>query len=524
MGETSLRDNRQLPIFISVGLVFVIIITVLAVRSCAPKDPNAGYTVVYSNLDLKDAANVVTQLKALKIPYQIRDKGRSIAVPKGKADEARLGLAEKSIPSGGVVGWEIFDQSKLGTTDFDRRVQFVRAISGELARTISRVDAVEDARIQIVIPKTELFEVTKAPVTASVLLQLKPGRVLSQEQISGIVHLVAGSVENLRPENVIIVDIYGNILSGPKTAVTERPAEMRTTPMEIYLPRTTEAVAPFEAPSQEAQPMSQASEVVPVITKEVASVPVVPKAVPFVKPAEMETLKQKEAYENELSSKVQTLVNNFYPPNSILIKVNVEYGSAAKNLPAAKPSAKKPKAAKQLPAKISAVPKPSQVKAAPVKRLTVIVLVDNRFNLTAALKKTTFETIAGALPYNRKRGDRIILRKVPFHYATEFSQGTIDPKAFSSDRDPLLSAIKTFSRYRQPLTWAGGGVVLLFVLFVLSRLIAGRKKKAVEIKRGEDRRQTAGGGAIEQMKDMVGQSPDRVAELLKKWLSEEKEK
>lgn len=519
MGESALRDNRQLSIFISVGLVFVIIVAVLAVRSCAPKDPNAGYTVVYSNLDLKDAANVVTQLKALKIPYQIRDNGKAIAVPKGKADEARLGLAEKSIPSGGVVGWEIFDQSKLGTTDFDRRVQFVRAISGELARTISRIDSVEDARIQIVIPKTELFEVTKAPVTASVLLQLKTGRVLSQEQISGIVHLVAGSVENLRPENVIIVDIYGNILSGPKTAVAENQEEMRTTPMEVYFPKTAEVSASFEAPSLEAKPLLQPAEVVPVITKEVASLPAAPKDSRPEKPDELEILKQKEAYENELSSKVQTLVNNFYPPNSILIKVNVEYGSAAKKPMPAKTSQKQTKAAKKQPAQ-----KAAAAKAAKVKRLTVIVLVDNRFNLTAALKKTTFETIAGALPYNRKRGDRIILRKVPFHYATEFSKGAVDPGVFSSDRDPILGAIKTLSRYRQELAWMSGGLALLLVSLILVRLVSRRKRRALERKKSDDRVQTQGGGAIEQMRDVVGRSPDRVAELLKKWLSEEKGK
>jgi flagellar M-ring protein FliF len=165
-------------------------------------------------LDLKDAALVITRLKDLKIPYQIKDNGHAIAVPKAKADEARLGLAAKNLPGGGTVGWEIFDQSKLGATDFDRRIQFVRAISGELARTINRINVIEDARVQIVIPETKLFEVSTAPVTASVLLKMKAGESLTRNQVNWIVRLVAGSVENLKPQNVTIIDTNGNILSG----------------------------------------------------------------------------------------------------------------------------------------------------------------------------------------------------------------------------------------------------------------------------------------------------------------------
>jgi flagellar M-ring protein FliF len=479
MGESGVRDNRQLSIFISVGIVFAIIIAVLLVRSCAPRDPNAGYTVVYSNLDLRDAANVVTQLKVLKNPYQIRDNGKSVAVPKGKADEARLGLAEKNLPLGGSVGWEIFDQSKLGTTDFDRQVQFVRAISGELSRTINRLDSIEDSRIQIVIPKTTLFEVAKAPVTASVLLQLKTGRQLSPEQISGVVHLVAGSVENLRPENVIIVDIYGNILSGPASAVSEKAT---------YIPEP--ALQPIEPPAT-----SEAAQTV-IMTKEVSVVPAVPQAQITAREQELERSKKKEAYENRLSSKVQTIINNFYPPNSILIKVNLEL----------------------VPSKQGA----RKAQGSGIKRMTVIVLVDNRFNLTTALKKTTFETIAGSLPYSKKRGDRIILRKVPFHYATEFNREAVNPSGLGSRKELALNVLRLFGT--RTAAYTGAALLLVLMLFVLLIRRSSRQKKVKQSAvRGEEPRPAGSSGAIEQMRGLVGQSPERIADLLTKWLTEEKE-
>ncbi|MFH1361189.1 MAG: flagellar basal-body MS-ring/collar protein FliF, partial [bacterium] len=203
-------------ILLVAGIVVIILVTlgVLFIRGCASSSRSVkGYSVIYSNLNLKDAANAIARLKELAIPYEIRDEGQAIAVPKDKADQARLGLAEKNLPAGGVVGWEIFDESKLGATDFDRRIQLIRAISGELSRTIQRIQAVEDARVQIVLPETRLFAETVAPVTASVMLRLRPGGELTAAKINGIVHLVASSVENLQTENVTVIDNTGRILT-----------------------------------------------------------------------------------------------------------------------------------------------------------------------------------------------------------------------------------------------------------------------------------------------------------------------
>jgi flagellar M-ring protein FliF len=139
-------DIRRMLLLGGVSVVVIFAVLFFLFRGCAPAVRGPNYTVIYSNLELKDAANAIARLKELAIPYEIREEGRAIAVPKDKADQARLGLAEENLPAGGVVGWEIFDEARLGATDFDRRIQLIRAISGELSRTIRRIQAVEDAR------------------------------------------------------------------------------------------------------------------------------------------------------------------------------------------------------------------------------------------------------------------------------------------------------------------------------------------------------------------------------------------
>ncbi|MCX5750027.1 MAG: flagellar basal-body MS-ring/collar protein FliF [Candidatus Saganbacteria bacterium] len=521
--------NRNLIISTSVVVVVSLIVLLVFFRSCGLYDRNAGYKVIYSNLDLKDAANVVTVLKVMKIPYQIRDDGRTVAVPKDKADDAKLGLAEKNLPTGGSVGWEIFDQSKLGTTDFDRRVQFVRAISGELARTIMRIDAVLDARVQIVIPQTSLFEVAKAPVTASVLLQLRTGRKISREQVNGIVYLVASSVENLRPENVIIVDIYGNILSGPGVGSVEANVVASPVTEQMYIAPTQEVAE--KAPVKEIL----ISKTVPTGIKETAAIAQLaatketetislPQKKLTVEEKVVVKFKAKEEFENMLSSKVQKVVNNFYPPNSILVKVNVdlaEYKESPKKHTATAVKAKKHVISSMENGK---KPVPSKMLTEDnIKKMTVIVLVDNRFNLTKQQKKTTYEMIGNAISYHPSRGDRIILRQVPFHYATAFQPGMMQKGSASKMESKRSLPEKMISLLGQNTAVSVLAALFIFLLAVLAARTFSRRRsleqEAEEMSEPDERMRTAS-SAIEQIRTVVAQSPDRVAELMKNWLSE----
>ncbi len=174
------------------------------------------YQLLYTNLSDQDAAAVVDQLNTQNIPHQLTNQGRNVSVPSNKVHEIRLNLASQGLPAGTEVGLELFENTPMGMTEFTQKLNFQRALQGELARTIKSLDAVEQARVHLALPKEELFIKEKQNGKASVMVKLHPGRTLSQSQIQGIVHLVSSSVGGIPPGNVVLVDPKGNLLSGNK--------------------------------------------------------------------------------------------------------------------------------------------------------------------------------------------------------------------------------------------------------------------------------------------------------------------
>lgn len=172
------------------------------------------YHLLYSNLSPEDAGTITEKLKGMKVPYEIQN-GNAVLVPEEKVHELRLLLAGDGLPSGGGVGFEIFDRTSIGMTDFVQKLNYKRALQGELARTISQLNEVEQARVHLVVPEKTLFSEKKESARASVVLKIRGGRTLSQNQVHGIVHLIASSVEGLSAQNISIVDTRGNILSKP---------------------------------------------------------------------------------------------------------------------------------------------------------------------------------------------------------------------------------------------------------------------------------------------------------------------
>lgn len=172
------------------------------------------YHLLYSNLSAEDSGSIAEKLKEMKVPFEIKE-GNAILVPQEKVYELRLLLAGQGMPSGGGVGFEIFDRTSIGMTDFVQKLNYKRALQGELARTIGQLTEVEQARVHLAVPEKTLFSEKKESARASVVLKLRGGRVLSQNQVQGIVHLVASSVEGLSAQNITIVDTHGNVLSKP---------------------------------------------------------------------------------------------------------------------------------------------------------------------------------------------------------------------------------------------------------------------------------------------------------------------
>ena len=170
-------------------------------------------TTLYANLSPSDAGQIVEQLKAGRIAYRIEDGGSRILVPASQVHETRIKLATAGLPQGGGVGFELFDRTSFGATDFVQKLNYQRALQGELARTISQIREVQQARVHIVLPQPTIFSDREKPTTASVVLGLRPGSRLGPEQVRAIVHLVSGSVEGLDADHVTVIDSAGRMLS-----------------------------------------------------------------------------------------------------------------------------------------------------------------------------------------------------------------------------------------------------------------------------------------------------------------------
>ncbi len=201
------------PLKQKLALLSVIALCIAIVAGMMMWSQRVDYQILYSNLTQEDAGQAIAKLKEMKVSYKV--EGNSISVPSDKVYELRLELASQGIPQGGGVGFEIFDKNQFGVTEFVQRLNYIRALQGELARTIRQLAEVDQARVHIAIPEKTIFTDKEDKPTASVVLKLKAGRALNQGQIGGIVHLVSSSVEGLPPGNVSVIDNLGNLLSSP---------------------------------------------------------------------------------------------------------------------------------------------------------------------------------------------------------------------------------------------------------------------------------------------------------------------
>jgi flagellar M-ring protein FliF len=204
-----LRSNPRVPMILTAAAAIAVLI-VLVLWSRQP-----DYKVLYSNLTDRDGGAIITALQQMNVPYQFSDNGGAILVPSTMVNDARLRLAQQGLPKGGSVGFELMDGEKFGISQFAEQINYQRALEGELERTIGSIGAVQAARVHLAIPKPSVFVREQRNPSASVLLNLYPGRVLDDGQVSAIAHMVASGVPDMPVKNVTIVDQNGNLLTSP---------------------------------------------------------------------------------------------------------------------------------------------------------------------------------------------------------------------------------------------------------------------------------------------------------------------
>lgn len=191
----------------AVGFALIAFFAFIVTRLASP-----GMTLLYSGLDPADSGQIVQRLDAQGIPYELRAGGAQIYAPADQVDRLRMSLASENIPSGGSIGYELFDRADaLGTTNFVQQINQVRALEGELARTIRSIRQVRSARVHLVMPKRELFSTDRAEPTASVVLQLQGA--LDKGQVSAIQHLISSAVPGMKANNVSVIDSSGALLA-----------------------------------------------------------------------------------------------------------------------------------------------------------------------------------------------------------------------------------------------------------------------------------------------------------------------
>ena len=195
------------------------------------------YAVAYSGLSEQDAAQIVQKLDENNIPYQLKNSG-TIEVQNDQVYTVRLLMAREGLPQSSTVGYELFSgSSMLGMTEFSQQVNYQRAVEGELQRTIGSLDAVQAVRVHLVIPEKTLLSSEQGLSTASVTIQVKPGHALDGDQVRSITHLVASSVEGLKPENIVVVDTEGNMLAdgtGQESAMDSSRKDEQRVAEQVY--------------------------------------------------------------------------------------------------------------------------------------------------------------------------------------------------------------------------------------------------------------------------------------------------
>ena len=209
-------DNQQ-----KLTLMFAIAAVITLVVGSVLWSKHGDFRVLFSNISERDGGAIISSLEQLNVPYKFSESGGAILVPGDRVHEIRLRLASQGLPKGGAVGFELMENQKFGISQFAEQVNYQRALEGELSRTIQAVAAVQTARVHLAIPKPTVFVREEQKPSASVLLNLYPGRMLEPAQIAGIQNLVASSVPQMPPGNVSILDQSGALLSQLKSKLME---------------------------------------------------------------------------------------------------------------------------------------------------------------------------------------------------------------------------------------------------------------------------------------------------------------
>jgi len=249
-GETISRGFANLTIIRQIGLLLGLAASIAIGVGVANWSRSPDYRVLYTSLALEDVSEVVSVLERMNIKYQVSESSGTIMVPSNQVQEARISLASEGLPKGSGVGYEILEKEKgFGISNFMENIRYQRALEGELARTITSIKSVRNARVHLALPKNTAFLRDKKKATASVAIDLFPGRNLDNSQVGAITHLVAASIPDLEAHDVTVIDQTGRLLSqsddSGDIAMTESQLGYRKRLESYYISRIENILVPI---------------------------------------------------------------------------------------------------------------------------------------------------------------------------------------------------------------------------------------------------------------------------------------
>jgi flagellar M-ring protein FliF len=503
--------------------------------------------LLYGDLDIKDSNQIVAKLDALNIPYELRANGTQILVPSDQALRLRMSLAQDGLPSGGSVGYEIFDKSEgFGASNFVQNVNLLRALEGELARTIRSMAQVKSARVHLVMPKRELFSRDQLQPSASIAIATSGPGQLGKTEVAAIQHLVAAAVPGLKPQRISVVDDKGNLLArgtdgtDPVQDSMNNAVEMRRSFEGRLARQIEELLAQSVGPGKVHAKVTADMDFDRVTTNQESYDPdgqVVRST---------QTVEEKSESQDGTQDKAVTVQTNL--PRVDPTKGNQQGGETSNS------SSKSQRTEESVNYEISKTVKQHLREGGVVKRLSVAVLVDGTYATDKDGKKTytprpdkemqqLATVVRSAIGFDEKRGDVVDVVNMRFNDDSVAADATASA--------PLLDLTKAdYIRIGKIAVLAIVAILLVLFVFrpILRRIFEGAKLAApatqaalpasgetpalaaperdvaAEIDKMIDVRQIEGkvrASSIKKIGDIVEQHPDETVAILRNWMYQE---
>jgi len=529
IGGLSLKQRIQ--------VIMVAALVVAAVVAFVHYRHEADFRPLYTGMAPEDAAGVVQKLRESGVEYRLDENGGAVTVPSQKLAESRLALAAAGLPKSGRIGFELFDKSNFGATEFVEHINYKRALEGELERSVMSLAEVEQARVHLSLPKDSVFLDQQQPAKASVVVKLRPGAELSSQNVLAVTNLVASAVEGLSPDAVSLVDMDGALLSRPKRASTDPDSVTTSESLELRQEIERNLVAKID---ETLQPLLGANA--------------------FRAGASVDYDLTSGEQQEETLDPTHSVMSSSQKTEDVTERASISGvpGTAA-NLPQQPPSSAKgatgvSRRTENVTYQTSRVIRHTRIPQGVVRRMSLAVLVDQSVRWegqgsakqrvlvppSAETLKTIRDLVAGVTGFNAERGDQLIVETLPF----ESSLKAAPPQPVNSPK-PVKNPpwLEFVNKYRDLWAPVGLGLAVLLVVvrtvFALSRrrgfppepeLAAGLEAPAAHAELSQAAVAIARGQAAaarpepnemgDRIRPLVKRDPAITANVLRLWLQE----